>query len=243
MGILDFFGGSKEKREAKRIRDLAKRSQEKYGDPAMRSKALEGLRDIGTQEAIAALLQRFTAKTEPQITDAEEKDATLGLITSFGEDAVVPVVEFLEHTDSGVSWGVRCLRSLVSEEELVGALAKILDRLSTQYTRDPEKKVVLLKQLEELQGERIASTAVKFLDDPADDVRLAALSILASHRAVSEIGAIAGCLVQAEAPRVKAGAAQVLADLGAPLSSQREEVAAALPHGFALGKDGVVRKS
>src|SRR5690606_2348053 len=110
VGILDLFGGSREKREAKRIRDLTKRSQEKYGDPALRSRALEGLRDIGTPEAISALLQRFTARTEPGITDTEEKEYTLEILQSFGEKAVEPVVAFLEQSESGVSWGVRCLQ-------------------------------------------------------------------------------------------------------------------------------------
>lgn len=242
MGIFGLFGGSREKREAKRIRDLAKRSQEKYGDAAMRSKALENLKDIGTPEALAALLQRFTAKTEPGITDSEEKDYTVQLLTSFGEDAIVPVVEFLERTDSGVSWGVRCLESLVGEDELIGAIAKILDRLSTQYARDPEKKVVLLKLLAEHRDERIAPTAAKFLDDPADDVRIAALSTLVAQGGGGQEEGVVECLLTAEAPRVKAACAQALADLGAAVPSRRDEVSASLPGGFRLGSDGIVRK-
>lgn len=242
LGIFGLFGGSKEKREAKRIRDLAKRSQERYGDPAMRSKALESLRDIGTPEALAALLQRFTVKTEPGITDSEEKNYTVQILTSFGEDAIVPVVEFLERTDAGVSWGVRCLQELVEEDELIGAIAKILDRLSTQYARDPEKKVVLLKLLAEHRDDRIAPTAVKFLDDPADDVRIAALATLVAQGGGGQEAAVADCLIGAEAPRVKAACAQALVDLGTPVT-KKDEVGAALPDGFRLGNDGIVRKA
>src|SRR5690606_18614939 len=114
MGILDLFG-SREKREAKRIKDLARRSQEKYGDPALRQRALEGLRDIGTPDAIAALMQRFTVRTEPGITDEEEKEYTLEILQSFGERAVQPVITFLELSVSVISWVVRCMKGLVGD--------------------------------------------------------------------------------------------------------------------------------
>lgn len=238
MGILDLFGGSREKREAKRIRDLTKRSQEKYGDPALRSRALEGLRDIGTPEAISALLQRFTARTEPGITDTEEKEYTLEILQSFGEKAVEPVVAFLEQSESGVSWGVRCLQGLVDEPTLIASICGILDKLAVQYTRDPDKKVTLLKLLADHRNERIAPTAAQFLDDPSDDVRMAALSTIVSQGGADHAGAIVDCLLSAEAPRVRSACAQALADLGAPLGERLEEVKSALPEGFRV--DGAV---
>lgn len=220
MGILDLFG-SREKREAKRIKDLARRSQEKYGDPALRQRALEGLRDIGTPDAIAALMQRFTVRTEPGITDEEEKEYTLEILQSFGERAVQPVITFLEQSETGISWGVRCLKGLVDEPTLVGSICGILDKLGAQYTRDPEKKVTLLKLLADYRDPRIAFTATEFLEDPSDDVRMAALSTLVSQRAVDRADAIVECLLSAEAPRVRAACAEALADLDAPIGSAR----------------------
>lgn len=243
MGILDLFGGSKEKREAKRIRDLAKRSQEKYGDASVRARALEGLRDIGTPEAISALLQRFTARTEPGITDAEEKEYTLELIRSFGDRAVEPVISFLESSESGISWGVRSLQQLVDEETLVDSICRILDRLATQYTRDPDKKVTLLKLLADYEDPRIPKTAAQFLDDPADDVRMAALSTIVARKAVGEVEHVVECLLSAEAPRVRSACAEALMELGASIGDRREEVEAALPGEFTIDKSGSVRRA
>lgn len=243
MGILDLFGGSREKREAKRIRDLTKRSQEKYGDPALRSRAIEGLRDIGTPEAISALLQRFTARTEPGITDTEEKEYTLEILQSFGEKAVEPVVAFLEQSESGVSWGVRCLQGLVDEPTLIASICGILDKLAVQYTRDPDKKVTLLKLLADHQNERIAPTAAQFLDDPSDDVRMAALSTIVARKASDLAPQVTECLLTAESPRVRSACAEALVELGASVGEKTEEVRAVLPEGFQLDKSGALRKA
>lgn len=243
MGILDLFGGSREKREAKRVRDLTKRSQEKYGDPSLRARALEGLRDLGTPEAISALLQRFTVRTEPGITDAEEKEYTLEMLRSFGDRAVEPVIEFLERSDSGVSWGVRCLQSLVDHDALVDSICGLLERLSTQYARDPDKKVTLLKLLAEYEEERVAKTASLFLDDPSDDVRMAALSTIVARKASDLAPQVTECLLTAESPRVRSACAEALVELGASVGEKTEEVRAVLPEGFQLDKSGALRKA
>lgn len=243
MGILDLFGGSKEKREAKRIRDLTKRSQEKYGDAAVRTRALESLRDIGTPEAISALLERFTAYTEPRITDSEEKEYTLQMIESFGDKAVEPVIAFLERSESGISWGVRCLQALVDEPTLVDSICRILDRLATQYTRDPDKKVTLLQLLADRDDPQIAKTAAQFLDDPADEVRMTALTTIVAQKAVDEVGKVVDSLLSAEAPRVRVACAEALVELGAKVEERREEVEAALPEGFSIDKSGLVRRA
>ncbi|AKU89929.1 HEAT repeat domain-containing protein [Vulgatibacter incomptus] len=242
MGLFDFLGGSKEDRETKKIRELSKKTQEKYGDPATRARALEGLRDIGTPAAIGALLQRFGVKTEPGITDAEEKEYTLSLVTSFGDKAVEPVLDFIRRSDN-VAWAVRCLDELVPEPELVTLLSGILQKLSQEYARDPEKKVVLVNRLSTVRDPAIVPVLLPLLEDPSDEVRTSTLNNLVSQDATSAAGAIADCLVQAEAPRVRAAAAAALADLAAPVEDRRDALAGKLPAGFALDKDGIVRRS
>lgn len=244
MGLFDIFG-SREKREAKRIRDLAKRAQEKYGDSTARMRALEGLREIGTDEAILALLGRFTVRTEPQITDAEEKETTFQMVTSFGDKAVGPVREFLEKQDN-ISWALRCLEALVSKERFLETVMELLDKLSRQYVREPDKKVLLLHKLEGEEHAGIVQAALPYLEDPSDEVRIAALQVLTAQKVKDEesVGAIADCLVGAEAPRVRMAAAEALATLGQPVGAdKRESVEAKLPEGFSLGKDAIIRRS
>lgn len=242
MGLFDLFGGSAKEREGKRIRELSKKSQEKYGDPAGRSRALEGLRDIGTPEAIAALLQRFTVHTEPGITDAEEKDYVFGMVSSFGEKAVDPLVDFLRRSDS-VAWAVRCLEEIVPQEDLVKITTELLHKLASEYSRDPEKKVVLINRLATIDDDRIPPAVTPFLEDASDEVIIAALANLVEHKSTGSAEAVAACLVGAEAPRVRAAAAAALADLAVPVESHRDELTAKLPAAFRLGPDGIVHRA
>lgn len=243
MGLFDLFsGGSREERERKRIRDLSKKAQEKYGDPASRTRALEQLRDIGGPEAITALLQRFTVKTEPGITDAEEREFALSLITSFGDDAIEPIVSFIRQSDT-VAWPVRALESLVDGETLIGTLCDVLDKLAGEYVRDPDKKVVLIDRLAESRDPRIAPTAARFLDDASDEVRVAALRALVTQQDASQGAAVVDCLLGAEAPRVRASAAETLAELGIPLGDRRDQLLGKLPAGFHIDDSGKVARN
>lgn len=240
MGFFGLFGGgSKEERERKRIRDLSKKAQEKYGDPATRTRALQQLRDVGTPDAIAALLQRFTVHTEPGITDAEEREYTLSLVTSFGDASIEPVVSFIQQQDS-IAWPVRALEALVDKETLVATLCSVLDKLAMEYVRDPDKKVLLIDRLADHQNPRIAPTVAKFLDDASDEVRVAALRALVAQRDESFGDAVISCLVGAEAPRVRAAAAETLAELGLSTGPRRDEVQARLPGGFRIDEGGKI---
>lgn len=243
MGLFSFLGGgSPEEREAKKIRDLVKRSQEKYGDPATRSRALEGLRDIGSPKAIAALIGRFNVKTEPSITDREEKDYTLELVTGLGRDAVDPLIDFIRRNDN-VAWAVRCLEKLVPEEELVGNLVGLIDKIAAEYSRDPEKKIVLVNRLAEVRDPRIVDAILPLLQDSSDEVRAATLTNLVAQGEARATTPIAECLISAESPRVRAASAAALAELGAPVDEGlREELAKKLPADHQLGGDGVVKR-
>lgn len=245
MGLLDRFGfggGSREDRERKRIRDLSKKAQEKYGDPSTRTRALEQLRDIGSPEAITALLQRFTVKTEPGITDSEEKEFTLSMVTSFGDAAVEPVTAFIRDHDF-VAWPLRTLEGLVDTETLIGTLTAILDKLAKEYVRDPDKKVLLIDRLAEHRDPRIGPAVAQFLDDPSDEVRVSVLHTLVKQKDDSCKQAVVDCLIHAESPRVRTAAAGALAELGFPVGEEREQVQGKLPAGFSIDAGGLVRQS
>jgi len=244
VGLFSLFGGGKhEEREAKRIRDLAKKSQEKYGDAAGRVRALEMLREIGSPQAIAALLQRFNVKTEPSITDREEKEYTVSLLAGLGEDALDPLMDFIRRSDN-VAWAVRCLEELVEEEELVRRLTELLAKIAMEYSRDPEKKIVLINRLAAAVDPTVVDAILPLLQDASDEVRTATLSNLVGQGDAAVATPIAECLLSAESPRVQAASAEALATLAAPIdeSVDAEALTKKLPAGFTLGGDRVVRK-
>src|SRR4030081_1804196 len=90
VGILDIFGGS----EAQKVKKLKAKVTQKYGDRAVRQKAIEQLGEMNSPEAIASLLARFTITVEPLTTDADGKEHVFSLIKSRGRDSLEPVKEF-----------------------------------------------------------------------------------------------------------------------------------------------------
>ena len=93
-------------------------------------------------------------------------------------DAVAPVTDFLRKNEQATSWSLRLLESLQSEAEVTTTVVDTLQALSSQYMRDPQKKLVLLNYVTGKQDERIAAAVLPFLDDMADDVKIAALKAL-----------------------------------------------------------------
>ncbi|HZI07807.1 MAG TPA: HEAT repeat domain-containing protein, partial [Archangium sp.] len=175
MGIFDFLGGSGPEKALK----LKSKVTQKYGDPATRQKALQQLGEMKIPEAVTVLLHRYTITVEPLTTDADEKEHVFELIKSFDKDAVAPVTDFLRKNEQATSWALRILESLLPDSEVVTIVVDTLTHLGAHYTRDPEKKVVLLHHVANKQDPRIAPAIVPFLEDMSDDVKIAAFRALA----------------------------------------------------------------
>ncbi len=240
MGFLDLFAGSSEKR----IKSLQKKITEKYGPPENRQKAIDQLLDVGTPAAFAALMMRFTVAAEPSITDAEEKDYTFNAILKREAEAVAPIQAFLRKSDVATSWAVKLLRQLVPEADVVGLSIDILAKLGPEYTRDPEKKTVLISTLGELKDERIVPALVTFLADPSDEVRIAAAFALTRQRDERSREPLLKAFVDSlDRGRVTAVLAAALAELAFGVQGFREKVEKALPEGYFIDRAGLVKKS
>jgi hypothetical protein len=239
MGLLDLFSGNSEKR----IRSLQKKVTEKYGPPENRQKAIDQLLDVGTPAALGALLMRFTVNAEPSITDAEEKDYTYTAMLKREGEAVEPLQAFLRRSDVASSWAIKMLRQLIPEKNVASLCIDILEKLGPEYTRNPEKKTVLISTLGDLEDERCVPTLIPFLSDPSDDVRIAASAALVRRRDERSREALLKAFVDSlDRVRVVAALAGALAELGFGVQGYREKVEKALPEGFFIDRAGVVKK-
>jgi HEAT repeat protein len=239
MGLLDVFSKSPEKR----IKSCQKKVTERYGPPENRQKAIDQLLDLGSPEALAALLHRFTINAEPSITDAEEKEYTYKGILEFGEAAVAPIQAFLRRSDVAASWMLKMLRALVSEEQVVTTCLEILEKLGPEYTRDPEKKLVLINTVGELIDPRVPPALLPFLDDASDDVRIASATALARHKDDRAREPLLKAFVESsDRARVVAAIAQSLAETGFGVQGFREKIEQGLPEGFLVDRAGVVKR-
>jgi HEAT repeat protein len=239
LGLLDIFSG----KPADKARKLKAKVTQKYGDPTVRQKAIAQLGDLKGPEAIATLLSRFTITVEPLTTDADEKDHAFELLVSRGQDVIEPVKEFLRKSDVATSWGIRILERVLPETELIGIYVEMLTKIGPDYTRDPEKKNVLILHLTEKDDPRIAPALVPFLEDPADDIKIATLKALGPLKHEPAREPLLNLMTNSEtARRVQTACVVALHDSGFGVQGFREKVESLTADPYYVDKAGVVKK-
>jgi hypothetical protein len=247
MGLFGLFG-SREEREVSALRKLAKKVTERYGPPENRQRAIEQLGEMGTAEALETLCLRFTVRVDPGITDDEEKETTRGILADAGERAVGPVERFVAGNDDGVAWGLRVLAEVAPASKVLEVVLRELARLGKTYTRDPEKKLVLLTWLREHHagagGAEVEGAIVPLLEDFSDDVRIAAARALAALAPgdASREALIQLLLRDRDNARVRGEVLEALAQLGADVKGYRPSVEPLLVEPFFLDREGRVKK-
>jgi HEAT repeat protein len=243
MGLMDMIGmGGPEGK----IRRLTKKSMEKFGPPENRQGAIEELGEIKSEPAVDALLLRYTFRVDPGITDDEEKARVLALVLQSG-DAALPAVKRFILTRDEISWPLRALSDLLPQEAVVKFLVDVAHKVAAEYSRVPEKKVLLLHGLSAHKSPEITAAVLPFLDDMEDEVQIAAAEVIA--RQADESGReplIQHFLKSHEGSnaRVREALAGLLADSTWDVKGYTPKVEAALPAGYKLDSKGkVLRKA
>jgi hypothetical protein len=148
-----------------------------HGEAATRVAAMERLASWKTAEAAGALLRRFTVQTPQASMDLEEKQYAVRLLVEMGRVAVDPILKYLR-IEPDVTYPVRALKEIFSQDEFSKALTEILSAFSTGYTRWPEAKTELIKHLPDEAFSQVVETVAHFLEDEDDDVCIAAIDYL-----------------------------------------------------------------
>ncbi len=240
MGLFDIFKGST---PAEKAQKLKKKVTEKYGEAQARQKAIDELIQTRSPDVIPVLMQRFTLLVDPQTTDADEKRTVFDAIVAQGEQAVPNVKDFLKKSEAASSWAVKILAEVLDEPTVVAIVIEELSRLGVEYTRDPEKKEVLLHFLDGKQGAGITEAAIAMLKDMSDDVKMTALRTLGTLKDVKAKEPILELLVQEEtAKRVQTRCVEVLHECAFEVQGFREKVEKRVSDPFFVDKAGVVKK-
>ena len=223
-----------------KVRRLQKKASAKFGPAENRQGAIEELGALKTDAAVEALLLRYTFRVDPGITDDEEKARVLALITQAGDVALGPVKRFISRRDE-ISWPLRALDGLLPEAEVVKFLVEVARKVGGEYSRVPEKKVLLLHALSAHKSPEIAPAVLPFLDDMDDEVQIAAAEVIA--RQLDPVGReplIQHFLKAHEGnnARVREALAGLLADSGWDVKGYTPKVEAALPPGYKLDSRG-----
>src|SRR5712664_1105510 len=242
MGLLDMLGMGGP--EAK-VRRMKKKASQKFGPKENRQGAIEELGALKTEGAVEALLTRYTFRVDPGITDDEEKARVLALITQAGDVALGPVKRFISSRDE-ISWPLRALDGLLPEAEVVKFLVEVARKVGGEYSRVPEKKVLLLHALSAHKSPEIAPAVLPFLDDMDDEVQIAAAEVIVKQQHLAGREPLIQHFLKAHEgnnARVREALAGLLADSGWDVKGYTPKVEAALPPGYKLDSRGkVLRK-
>jgi len=243
MGILDLF--SKQGRTERARASNIKTAVNKYAQSPDRFKALQSLRDDGSEEALYGLLRRFGMMYDKTIEDEQEKDWVFDVLVEKGPAILPALKKYLFAADS-ISWPLRVLDKVADRENELALLREILERHEPGYERDPSKKIQLLNHLAALKDKRVPPLVAPYLADMDEGVRYAAVEALV--RQGDEGSAVAPLLDQFVKPeeeslRIRIQIAEGFADLGwAVDAARREAFQQHLPESFKLLKDGKVEK-
>ncbi len=237
MDILSIFRGS----PAKQIERARKKVKEPHGDASVRVNAAYKLYQMGTPEAILALLDRFKISVSPSVQDDEEKEQVLEWIVSFGETAVEPLVTFLKR-ERQVYWPVRALKRILPEESLVKRLTEVLHHHWMNPPASPEPKAQLIRALEGMHSPELEETVRLFMDARDDDVLLAALDYLfESDEERNRETVLQGFVDSEERPRIRAHILDRMVEKGWSVKGFRPAIEEALPEGYTLTREGLIK--
>jgi len=237
MGLFDVFkgGGGGLTKHVTRVANKRAQKHERW-------ESIQVLASDGSDEALRALLTRFSIRVDPSITDGEEKNAAFLGIVQNGEAALGPVRDFLETAET-LAWPLKILKEIQSEEQVTTTLLEILAAMDTEYERDPQKKIDVIASLEERKDPRIVGAVARFLEDMNETVRFYTVgAILTQDEADDAVDAMTKAMLAEESVRVRMRMLDGYIDRRWTLGDAKAEASKRMPTGYSLGKQGEVRK-
>lgn len=239
MGLFSIFG---KKSPEELARKHEKAVADKRGYAPDRWEAIRALADAAHPAAAKALLPRFTFRIEPSITDQEEKDLAFKGVLAAGEGALPHIRAFLASSESA-TWPVKMLAAL-APDEVVSDVLGVLAAEDVAYTKDPQRKIQLLLELEVRKDARIVPECARFLADPNEQVRLHALAAIAAQETIAEtLPKLFEVYETEESARVRAAVLDAFANHAIAFPSDSAHLARAkAPSGFSIKADGSVAR-
>lgn len=242
MGIKELLFGSGETREERQVNKIKKRLMNPHRQTDDRKYAVQELAQIGSPEAISALLQRFTYRTENGITDESEKIFVFECLVELGLHAAKPIEEYIM-TRVEVYWPLRALRQIAGDEDALALLLRALETVESGYSEQERRKAELISNLREFQDDRALSRLIEALVDSNDDVRVMAVEGILPHGPKKALKPLVDRLLDPEeSGRIRTVILEVLAESKWSLKNFRASLDGNLPAAYSLDSDGFVTR-
>jgi hypothetical protein len=243
MGFFGLFGSKKSA-----VEKHAERAANKRAQAPDRWESIQALGKLATSgegeersRAVAALLERFPFYVDPTITDGEEKDEAFRWICQSDPEVALPAIRQALRKHESLSWPLKCLEALLSDEEATAEMLSLLETMGTEYQRDPQRKLQLLATLEQRKHVGIAAAVATFFEDVNETARFHAVgAALAQDDAESILDRVLAMLREEDSVRVKVRTLEAMAEKGLSLGNEKERPA--LPEGWVADAKGVPRR-
>ena len=248
MGLFDLFkggggGSSSDKKAASAVQRFGETVANKRAQTHDRQEAIGKLADMRSVDAAAALLKRFTFTMDPTITDQEEKETAFRGVLAVGAEVLVPVRAFVAKAES-LSWPMRIVKELVTDEEYVLELLKWLEKWDIEYSKFIDPKLQILAALEDHKHPAIREAVEKFLEDVNEPARFHAVGTVFVQDDPASVRPLVNALIAEESFRIKNKIIDGFAARGWTVPDEkRSEVQAVLPPGASMTGDGHLRRS
>jgi len=235
-------------KEAKLAR-LIKKAGNQLSQSPDRHSAMEGLLNLGSDEALYHLLRRFTFNYSKTLEDEQEKEWVVDAMTAKG-DAVMPALERYLKSASNIAYALRILERVAERKQILDIVDQLLADEDPGYTRDTTKRTQLLHWLGEwsgADGSEVARRVIPYLQDFDENTRYTAVEALSARPVPEAVAPLVAAMVRPkeEATRLRVRIAELLADAGLDLGEGEAEVAALLDTAlsdFSIQQAKLVRK-
>ena len=181
MGFLDFIF-SKEKAQERQLEKLRKTLTNMWVQSPERNYAAEQLRNIGTDDALMVLVERFKHTAQNTPYDNEEKVYVYDLLVSMGPVVIEVVKRFVHEEPEKINWPMKVLDDLLTGEEMASYIQSLLAAMDVDYARNPEKKEQLLIRSRNFAShEGLQKEIARFIVDDNEVSRFIAADAVSKH--------------------------------------------------------------
>jgi hypothetical protein len=188
MGFLDFLF-DKEKAAKRNVAKHRKKLTNMYVQPSERRYLIHALREVGTEDAVEALLARFDEQAPNTTVDVEEKEYVYDTLVVMSRESDVDIVTMVrDHiigAEENINWPMKTLDDLLSHDQMIDFLVELLSACTIDYARSTEKKQeLILRAADMLDGDDdealrpLAEEVARFLEDADETIRFLAVDAL-----------------------------------------------------------------
>ena len=233
----------------KALQRTIERATNKLAQQGDRWAAMEQLQKDGSEGALFGLCKRFAVTSQKGVEDEQEKNWVVDVLVGHGADALVPVTRYVKGA-AQLAFALKVIDRIATNEQLLQIVDDVLATEEPGYTRDPERRMDVIRWLAELEripaSERVQRCA-PYLKDFDQNVRCAAADVLAPHGGETIGDALLAAFLnpEEESGRFRRRIAEILADKNISLAGKGAQIAPLLTGpvaGFAVTGDRLVAR-